>query len=37
MDFKAFDTKKMDEYAKKAKEQWENPEYKEKMRKTKFV
>ena len=30
MDFKAFDTKKIDEYSKKAKEQWGNtPEYKE--------
>ena len=30
MDFKAFDTRKIDEYAKRAKEQWgETPEYKE--------
>lgn len=30
MDFKAFDTKKIDEYAKQAKEQWgKSPEYKE--------
>lgn len=30
MDFKAFDTRKIDEYAKRAKEQWgDTPEYKE--------
>ena len=30
MDFKVFDTTKMDEYARKAKEQWgQTPEYKE--------
>ena len=36
MDFSVFDTKKMDEYAKRAKEQWgKTPEYEEYERKTK--
>lgn len=36
MDFKAFDTRKIDEYAKRAKEQWgQTPEYKEFEEKTK--